>query len=170
MLWLALLILGLALLLLWMAKQQRQKAGLPGGRIIYSDTSQWGSLEKPLFAAELGLTGKPDYLVKKGDQYIPVEVKSGTTPAAPYDAHIFQLGAYCLLTWETYGVRPDYGILHYHGRTFAIDFTSELENKVRQRITDIQMGSRRKELPRSHEAPQRCARCGFRSICDQSIR
>src|SRR3972149_6466396 len=56
-----LLILG-ALLLLWAAARQRRSAGLPGGRIIYTDTNRWDRLEKPLYDPALEITGKPDYL------------------------------------------------------------------------------------------------------------
>jgi CRISPR-associated exonuclease Cas4 len=60
----------------WRSFLQRKRSGLPGGRIIYADTSKWGRLEKSLYVPELGLAGKPDYLVEIGDELIPVEVKS----------------------------------------------------------------------------------------------
>ena len=44
----ALFIILLALFLLWQAKRQRDQAGLPGGRVIFSDTSQWTPQEKSL--------------------------------------------------------------------------------------------------------------------------
>jgi CRISPR-associated exonuclease Cas4 len=160
--------LFLALLFFWLSGRKRQKSGLPGGRVIYADTSTWGKVEKPLYDPVLGLTGKPDYLVERGDEIIPVEVKSRQVDQAPYDAHIYQLGAYCMLVEHVYGKRPRYGILHYTNRTFAIDYTPELEAAVRQVMTAMQ--AQRKEAARSHESPQRCNRCGFRSICDQALR
>ena len=66
--------------------------------MVYTDTGAWGKVEKPLYYHALGLTGKPDYLVERDGILIPVEVKSGRTPEAPYDSHIFQLAAYCLFT------------------------------------------------------------------------
>ena len=65
--------------------------------MIYTDTRGWSAVEKPLYDPVIGLTGRPDYLVKKGKDIIPVEVKTSRTPEAPYDSHIFQLAAYCLL-------------------------------------------------------------------------
>ena len=106
------------------------QAGLPGGRVIYTDTRAWGKLEKPLVAEDIGLVGKPDYLVQSGEAIIPVEVKSGRPPATPYDSHIFQLAAYCMLVHKNFGKRPPYGILHYAGRDFAIDYTRELESSL----------------------------------------
>jgi CRISPR-associated exonuclease Cas4 len=117
--YLAILLLLLAVVLLWQAARQRRSAGLPGGRVIYCDTRNWGKLERPLYDRALDLTGKPDYLVRQNGQIIPVEVKSGRAPKAPYDAHIFQLASYCLLVEKTYGKRPPSGILHYNDRDFA---------------------------------------------------
>jgi CRISPR-associated exonuclease Cas4 len=169
MTWLALIALLLALLLFWVSKQQRRHAGLPGGRVIYADTRAWGKpVEKPLYDAFLGLTGKPDYLVQDGDQIIPVEVKSTSVSDAPYDSHILQLAAYCMLVERCLGKRSQYGILHYPRRTFAIDFTPELESTVMHLLLEMQ--ANRKDIPRSHDSPPRCARCGFRSVCDQALR
>ncbi|HZM25454.1 MAG TPA: hypothetical protein VFC02_27135, partial [Anaerolineales bacterium] len=65
MLYIALALLFLAVLFFWHSSRQRQAAGIPGGRVIYTDTRGWGKLEKPLFYAPLELTGKPDYLVQQ---------------------------------------------------------------------------------------------------------
>ena len=119
MLYIALVLIFIAIIFFWQSNRQRQAAGLPGGRVIYTDTRGWGKLEKPLFYAALELTGKPDYLVQQDGQIIPVEVKSGRAPEAPYDSHIYQLASYCLLVEKTYGKRPPYGIIHYETRDFA---------------------------------------------------
>ena len=169
MTWLALIALLLSLILFWVSRQQRRHTGLPGGRVIYADTRAWGKpVEKPLYDAYLGLTGKPDYLVQDGNQLIPVEVKSTHVSDAPYDSHILQLAAYCMLVERCLGKRPQYGILHYPRRTFAIDFTSEVESTVMRLLLEMQ--ANRKDIPRSHESPPRCTRCGFRSVCDQALR
>src|SRR5512139_2710890 len=169
MLTLALLIFVLALVLLWLASRRQGAIGLPAGRVIYSDTRGWGPGEKPLYDAELGLVGKPDYLVETGGQVIPVEVKSSPVTTAPYDAHIFQLAAYCLLVQRHYGKRPAYGILHYPNRTFAFDYTALLEEQLLKLLEEIHTQERRKDLPRSHDSAARCSRCGFRAICDQRL-
>jgi CRISPR-associated exonuclease Cas4 len=168
------LFLFAALALLWLAKRRQQAAGLPGGRIIYADMRGWQSVEKPLYDPILGLTGKPDYLVQKGGQIIPVEVKSTRSDHSPYDSHIFQLAAYCLLVQNVLGKRPAYGLLHYSGgsqrsRTFVIDYTAQLEEDLLALLVDMRGQDRRKEVNRSHDSAARCARCGFHSICDQRI-
>jgi len=169
MLYLALGLFFIAFLFFWISGPQRKAAGLPGGRVIYSDTRGWGKLEQPLFYASLGLTGKPDYLVQQNGQIIPVEVKSGRAPDAPYDSHIFQLASYCLLVEKTYGKRPPYGIIHYNNRDFAVDYTEELESKLLDLLVEMKNDTHKNDVPRSHEQPARCARCGFRRVCDQKL-
>jgi CRISPR-associated exonuclease Cas4 len=158
-----------ALILFWRSARARSQAGLPGGRIIYTDTRGWGKVEKPLYDSQLGLTGKPDYLVEQAGRIIPVEVKSGRAPEAPYDSHIFQVACYCLLVQRTYGKRPPYGILHYTDRDFAIDYTPELEAELMEVLAEMRRDEHRSEVARSHEQAARCRRCGFRSLCEQSL-
>jgi CRISPR-associated exonuclease Cas4 len=169
MLYLAILFIILAVVLLWLSSRQRADAGLPGGRIVYTDTRAWGRIEKPLFSADLGLTGKPDYLVQQQAVLIPVEVKSGRPPEAPYDSHIFQVAAYCLLVERTYGRRPPYGIIHYSGRDFAVDYTPMLESALLDQLAEIRRDEARANVARSHESPGRCRNCGFSKICEQRL-
>jgi CRISPR-associated exonuclease Cas4 len=169
MLYLAFFLLILALIFFRRSSIQRKEAGLPGGRIIYTDTRGWGKVEKPLFYSALELTGKPDYLVQQNGRIIPVEIKSGRAPEAPYDSHIYQLAAYCLLVEKTYKSRPPYGIIHYENRDFAIDYTRELEEALIDLLVEMKRDEHKKDVPRSHEQPGRCAGCGFRNACDQSL-
>ncbi len=167
MIYLAIFLLLAALILFWQSTRQRRAAGIPAGRVIYTDTRAWGKVEQPLYDALTGLTGKPDYLVEQNGFWIPVEVKSSYAPAAPREGHLFQLAAYCLLVERTTGKRPPYGILHYRNRDFAVDYTDEMENRLRDLLDEIRMQERRGEAERSHEEPARCARCGYRGVCDQ---
>ena len=170
MLYLSLFLLLLALFLLWRSSRQQKDAGLPGGRVIYTDTRAWGApLEQPLFSKELGLTGKPDYLVEQKGGIIPVEVKSGRAPESPYDSHIYQLAAYCLLVEKTYGKRPPYGIIHYPSRAFAVDYTPALESSLLDLLADIRRDETRAEVNCSHAEPARCRKCGFRNVCEQKL-
>lgn len=157
-----------AVLLLRVSASRRAETGLPPGRIIYSDPKILGTPEKPFYDAELRLTGKPDYLVAEGEWVVPVEVKSGWAPSQPHPGHIYQLMAYCLLVERAVGKRPPYGILRYRNRSFAIDYTSSAEHDLLRLLDEIHAcGS--KEQARSHDEPARCARCGYRSICEQRL-
>jgi CRISPR-associated exonuclease Cas4 len=168
-LYLSILLFLLGLILFWLARRRQKASGLPGGRVIYTDTRGWGPVEKPLYDPELGLTGKPDYLVEQGKQVIPVEVKSRRVSDGPYDSHIFQLAAYCRLVQVTYGKRPAYGILKYTNRTFAIDYTPELETGLTELLALMREQERSTEVNRSHQSAARCGACGYRATCDQKL-
>jgi CRISPR-associated exonuclease Cas4 len=170
LIYLSIFLLVITMVLFVLAFRQRRQAGIPSGRVIYIDTNQWGKVEKPLYDPKLRLTGKPDYLVKQGKQVIPVEVKSGRAPQVPYDSHIYQLAAYCILVEHEYGNRPTHGILHYSNRTFAIDFTAELKASIQATIGEMQERTNRSQVDRSHQDGKRCLHCGYRSVCDQSLR
>jgi CRISPR-associated exonuclease Cas4 len=169
-LYLALLLLVIAVVLFIISSRQRRQAGLPDGRIIYVDSSQWGKVQKPLYDPEIRLTGKPDYLVRQAGQVIPVEVKSSHAPQVPYDAHIYQLAAYCLLVEREYTSRPAYGIIHYANKSFAVDYTPQLEEAVRATIRQMQSQPSSSSTDRSHREAQRCQHCGYAYVCDQSLR
>jgi CRISPR-associated exonuclease Cas4 len=158
-----------SVILFQVARWQRIQSGLPQGRVVYTDTSAWGRVEKPLYDPTTKLTGKPDYLVSKQGEIIPVEVKTGRAPAKPYDSHIYQLAAYCLLVARSTGKRPGHGIIHYSDRDFTIDYTSQLEQRLINLINDIHQAEQLVQVPRSHESQQRCRACGYKAACDQSL-
>ena len=105
----ALLLIGVLLLLaLWLylsAARSQRRSGLPQGRLVYADTGRWSEVSRPYFSQRYRLTGKPDYLVETGDGLVPVEVKHGAAPVGgqPYDSHVMQLAAYCLLVEDAHG-------------------------------------------------------------------
>lgn len=155
--------------LLWISGRQRRALGLPAGRVIYSDHGEWGKIETPLYDPTFNLTGKPDYLIERNDEIIPVEVKSSRLKSAPYDSHIYQLAAYCLLIEQTFSIKPAYGILNYINQDIAVDYTPELEQSLIETIREMRSLSRRRNIDRSHESANRCRGCGFNSVCDQAI-
>jgi CRISPR-associated exonuclease Cas4 len=166
---LAVVLMIVANLLLWLARRKRHAAGIPPGRIVYTDTGMMRKVEKPLYDAALNLTGRPDYLVKRKGHWIPVEVKSGWSPSVPYESHVLQLAAYCILVERSTGQRPPYGILKYRNRSYEIEYTSQLENDLLNLLVEMRHQMRRGEAERSHDEPGRCARCGYRSMCDQVV-
>jgi len=167
-LWFSLL-LGLGLLLLWLAQRGRARSGLPRGRVVYTDTGGWNRLERPLFSRELLLTGKPDYLVADGADIIPVEVKSSRAPAQPYPSHVLQLAAYCLLVDECYGRRPPHGIIKYADRVFEVDYTPELEDQLLGTMDRMRAALDAAGARRNHDEPHRCRACGYRQRCDERL-
>ncbi|HIE37807.1 MAG TPA: CRISPR-associated protein Cas4 [Anaerolineales bacterium] len=169
--WLAffflLLVLGLALL--WLARRSRASTGLPQGRVIAADVGAWQRPDRPLFSRRHLLTGRPDYIVADGPDLIPVEVKSARAPARPYDSHVLQLAAYCLLVAETSGRRPPYGILRYADRTFEVPYTGELEEDLLAVLREMREDLAAGDGPRNHDDPRRCAACGYREACREAL-
>ena len=55
MLYITLFLFFLAILFFWRSDRQQKAAGLPGGRVIYTDTRGWGKVEKPLYHEAFGL-------------------------------------------------------------------------------------------------------------------
>jgi len=166
---LAFIFLVAGVFLLWQSGRQRRAAGLPAGRVVYTDTENWTRVEKPLYHPGLGLTGKPDYIVHTDNGYIPVEVKSSAAPSVPYESHVFQLAAYCVLVESTTHQRPPYGLIRYRNRTIAVDFTPELEREIVDLLSEMRTFVHTSRVNRSHDEPGRCAHCGYRDVCDQRL-
>jgi CRISPR-associated exonuclease Cas4 len=158
-------LLLLALLLIFLSGQQRRTSGLPAGRVVYTVRGR-GQVMNRLRSR---VTGKPDYLVERDGEFIPVEVKTGLTPRQPYASHVFQLAAYCLLVDRKYGKRPSHGILHYPAGDFSVEFTPLLESSLLGHLAEIRAQEFQSNVWRSHEDARRCLGCGFRPICDQRL-
>ncbi len=165
-----LVLIAFSMGLLWRARVLRHRSGLPPGDVIYDDTGVWFPNAETLVARDFQLVGKPDYLVKQPDgAIIPVEIKSGRTPDAPWEGHVLQLAVYCLLVDECYGVRPKFGILQYPDRAFAVDYTEELEEDLLDLLADMRDDTFEGELDRDHNDWHRCAQCSVRHRCVQRL-
>lgn len=164
-------LVGLALY--FYGRRQQAAAGLPAGRVAYSDTGAEYAVTQPLISRRYGLVGKPDYLVEtKVDgrhTLIPVEVKSRRAPAEPLPGHVLQLATYCLIIEDIYGTAAPYGVLRYVDGSFETPFTPELRRAVLDAAEHIRAGRAAADIPRSHQEPQRCARCGYRHACGDEL-
>jgi CRISPR-associated exonuclease Cas4 len=159
-------ILGLVFIIL--ARRGRERSGVPEGEVVYSDT--WRRVERPLVSRRLGLTGKPDYLVEESGELTPVEVKSRNAPAGgPYEGHLYQLAAYCLLVAEHSGRRPSRGYLRYADRGYVVDFTRDLERRTLALLASLRADLEAEEVHRSHHSAARCRGCGYREVCEEAL-
>ncbi len=163
----AFLLVLLALFLLSLAHRMRVRSGLPRGRVVYVDSRRWKTPPQPLRAPRYGLVGRPDYLLHRGRAVIPVEVKPGRTPVEPYEADVWQLGAYGLLIEEEYGQPPPHGLLVYPERAFEIPFTPELHRRLLEVLEKMRALGPGNPVPRSHNQPARCAACAMREYCGE---
>jgi CRISPR-associated exonuclease Cas4 len=157
------------LFLFWAAGRLRRRTGLSAGKVVYADTRRWIECPEPLYAPDVNLAGKPDYLVRRWKYVIPVEVKSGRAPSEPYRSHVLQLAAYCLLTEATYGTRPPHGLIHYADRTFAVRYSRELEGQLLDTIDWMREDLQEGWADRDHDDPTRCRACGYAAYCDERL-
>ncbi len=155
----------------WLASRRgRASAGIPlAARVVYSDTSGWKQIDKPLYSQRYMLAGKPDYIVKDEDRLIPVEVKPNRTAPAPLPSDTLQLAAYGLLMEENFGTRPPYGLLKYRDAVFQVDFTDALRGELLAVMEEMRAGLDAADVARSHDDPARCRACGYKAQCDQAI-
>jgi hypothetical protein len=65
----------LALVLFLRAARSRKKIGIPAGEVFYQDLPGQPFFGEPLRSKALGISGKPDCLVRTGDGVVPVELK-----------------------------------------------------------------------------------------------
>ncbi|PWH16701.1 MAG: CRISPR-associated protein Cas4 [Anaerolineae bacterium] len=173
----ALLLFILALILFWWGRRQKRASGLPSGRLVSLDFHDSHRPQAPLFSKRYLLTGRPDYLLQRGKEWIPVEVKTVSEFRQPYEAHIFQLLAYCLLVEETFGVQPRFGYLQYRSRspadqrhyTYQIEYNQQMKARLLELLDQMHQVEQCGDVPRSHDEPARCRGCGYALICDQRL-
>ncbi|MEM7114921.1 MAG: PD-(D/E)XK nuclease family protein [Chloroflexota bacterium] len=164
------LMLVLAIYLWRSADELNQESGLPDGNIIYTDTTTWFPNDNLLYAQDVKLVGKPDYLVEEADgQIVPVEIKSSRAPKEPWPSHVLQLAAYCYLVEANYDLRPEYGILQYSDRAFAIDYTADLEEDLLDLLAAMRGDLFAPDVNRDHEDWHKCAKCSVRRHCYERL-
>jgi len=159
-------VLGLAFLLRRHAQKRLAALDL-AGEVIYSDNS---SDDEVLVSHVHGLTGKPDYIRREGEELIPVERKSRLISAAgAYEGEILQLAAYCLLVEERFGTPVRRGQLLYRNRSMEVLFDDQLRSKILDAVFALKSAEVMSDVPRSHNSPARCRGCGFRQTCRDSL-
>ncbi len=162
-----LLVAGVALLLL--SRRTRADTGLPEGRVIASDTSDWQRMDAPLISRRYGLVGKPDYIVERRGKVIPVEVKPNRRAETPYLSDVLQLAAYCLLIEDAWKKSPPSGLLRYADRTFEVEWTPAMRQVLIEVLGDMRADLHAANVDRDHSEAGRCAACGVREHCDQRL-
>ncbi len=130
--------------------------------------------ETPILkSTNYNLAGRPDYLIKEGSQRIPVEVKTGRRPKAPFFSHVLQIGAYCLLSEETFVEKPKYGQIRYgfENDPHEVKWDRDLKILVTEKLeemNDILAGSM--EAHRNHKRVGKCNNCSRRKGCPERLK
>ncbi|MCD6461545.1 MAG: CRISPR-associated protein Cas4 [Thermoplasmata archaeon] len=153
------------------AADAKISAGISEGEIVYHDSS---SKTPPLLVSKkYGIRGRPDYLLRKEEGLVPVEVKTGRIPRGPLFSHIIQVSAYCLLVEETYGETPPYGVIRYQrdGQRVEheIEYTPEMKKLVLDKVEEMRRSMETGEVHRNHRKENKCRHCSRRSVCPERL-
>ena len=130
--------------------------------------------ETPILKSrKYNLAGRPDYMIKENNLRIPVEVKTGRRPKAPFFSHILQIGAYCLLSEETFRTSPSHGQIRYgfESEPHNVVWEPKLKMLVLEKIeemNDILEG--RTKAHRNHKRVGKCNNCSRRKGCPERLR
>ena len=153
------LLLGLWLLLV--GRGMRRRRGLGGGKTVSLD-------RVTLTSRRLGLTGRPDRLIKADGSIIVEEWKSART-LRPW--HRAQMGVYFLLVEEELRIRPSHGfIVLGDGKRHRIDNTDDLRAWVLDLAGRIRAARAVVNQPIPvNPVPGQCRPCGMRGHCEQAI-
>ena len=148
-----------------MVHTEKRTQGIPQGLVLYSDLNVPA---EPLFSRRFLLSGKPDYIVQKGPQYIPVEVKTGRQQH-PQHSHVLQLAAYCQLLEDTSGEFVPEGILVYNKVPYTIAFDPTLRFELERVMRSMRSCLRDGLVERNHAEPGRCQACSMKRYCSKKI-
>ena len=126
-----------------------------------------------LKSRKYNLAGRPDYMIKENDLHLPVEVKTGRRPKAPFFSHVLQIGAYCLLSEETFQKSPSHGQIRYgfENEPHNDEWEPKLKNLVVEKIeemNDILDG--KMEAHRNHKRAGKCNNCSRRKGCPERLK
>ena len=163
----------LALLLFLLAAWSRRRIGIPAGTLFYQDLPGQPFEGKPLRSPALGISGKPDCLVRVAGGIVPVELKKSSKPPArgeTYPSHMIQAVAYCALVEDQMKISAPYALVIYAGQQVRrVDFTEQRRRWLLHTIRELELARDRQTADRNHDHRARCARCGVRSNCDQAL-
>jgi CRISPR-associated exonuclease Cas4 len=163
----------LALVLFLLAARSRKKTGIPAGEVFYQDLPGQPFFGETLRSNALGISGKPDCLVRAADGTVPVELKNSSRPPARggvYANHLIQALAYCALVEDQMKVRVPYALVMYAGQQVRkVEFTEERRQWLLRTIREVELARARLTANRNHDHRGRCAGCGVRSQCDQAL-
>lgn len=147
-----------------LAKKKRRQVNVDG-KVLYVGTDD----QRLLVSERYKLTGRPDYILMVGGEFIPVDLKTGRQPRGPLFSHILQIGAYCLLLSDENGKRVSRGILKYGEVEHEVEFDDELENLLLGKLAEMRGMIKSGDVHRNHNRVGKCAGCSRRDHCPERL-
>ena len=135
-----------------------------GKKDIYDEVFPKTLTERSIVSRELNLCGRIDRIEKEGEEYHPVEIKTGRSERY-IEKDILQLTGYALLMEEEFGSPVDKGFIEY----VVLDTKREIEIDEKSKNTFIQVKDAVENvltgfIPEK-ERRKKCEFCNFRKIC-----
>ncbi|MGO9466338.1 MAG: PD-(D/E)XK nuclease family protein [Isosphaeraceae bacterium] len=157
----AVLALLLGLWLMLAGRGMRQRRGLGGGKTVSLDRIT-------LTSHRLGLTGRPDRLIKADGSIIVEEWKSARQ-LRPW--HRAQMGCYFLLIEAEMRIRPSHGfVVCGNGTRHLVENTDDLRAWVIELAGQIRSARAAVTQPIPvNPRPGQCRPCGMREHCGQAV-
>ena len=147
-------------------RKTKEKHKIQQGKITYKDLDKPA---KPLFSKKYRISGKPDYIIRKDNHYVPVEFKSGNH-SYPMKNHVLQLAAYCQLIEENYNDFVSFGVLIYNNSMdFKIPFDPKIRFELENTLKKMRYSLRTGNISLNHNDPNRCKACSMRKNCNKKI-
>lgn len=147
---------------------KKVEQGIKEGEVNYVDDAEAKHRSEVLMSELHNLSGRPDYILKINNKFIPVEIKTGRVPKGPLFSHIIQLACYMLIIENNFGT-PPYGILRYGDREHKIDYTEDLRRTLLEKIAEMRTILRTNEAHRNHRRPGKCRSCSRRDKCPERL-
>jgi CRISPR-associated exonuclease Cas4 len=115
------------------------------------------------------ISGRPDLVRRLPDgRRVPIELKSRPAPpAGPRPSHRIQVAVYCLLLEESTGVAPPFGVVRYGD---GVEFRVPWNASARSELLRVRAELDRPYDGRATPSVAKCARCGWRAVCDARVR
>lgn len=118
-------------------KKVKPQLHIPGESLFYADKQHSRFKNRVIYGKLLrcekhGLTGKPDYIFKRGRRLVPVELKSGAAKGldAPRDGDLLQLAAYFVIVKSAFRTKPRFGRLVYGDCMFIVKNSGRLRRRL----------------------------------------
>jgi CRISPR-associated exonuclease Cas4 len=70
---------------------------------------------------------------------------------------------------EQFGQAPPYGLLRYADATFRLDYTPDVRADLLAILAEMHDVLDADDVARDHAEARRCAACGFRDACEDSL-
>jgi CRISPR-associated exonuclease Cas4 len=138
-------------------KRRKLKSyGLAEGERLFG---QW------IMSNKLGLTGKPDLVIRTAAEIYPVDFKY--TRDRPRKNHLYQLGGYALILEEQFQRPVKKGFIYLIPQKDAVVFslTGELKQDCLKMVGEIREMIRHESFPPAPARRSKCTDCEYQNYC-----